>query len=46
MKQHFPHVLVVTFEAFIQDSEKGIKEIYEFLGVDPEFVPVNIKYSV
>lgn len=42
MKENFREVLVVTFEAFIDDPEKGIREIYEFLEVDPEFVPLNL----
>ncbi len=43
MKKHLKNILVVTFEEFVQNPEKGIKEIYGFLGVDEDFVPTNLE---
>ncbi len=42
MKEYFKDVLIITFEEFINDSQKGIKEIYSFLGVDVTFKPGNL----
>ena len=42
LKSQFDDVLVITFEEFIQNPEKGIKELYQFLEVDDSFVPENI----
>ncbi len=42
LKGQFEDVLVVTFEEFMQNPEKGIKEIYSFLEVDDTFIPENI----
>lgn len=38
----FSEVKVVTFERFVKDPEAGMKEIYQFLGVDPSFRVPNL----
>jgi hypothetical protein len=42
LKAAFDHVLILTFEDFIQNTEVKIKEVYQFLGVDDTFLPENI----
>ena len=38
----FKEVKVVTFERFVKDPATGMKEIYQFLGVDPDFEVPNL----
>lgn len=42
LKAEFKDVMVITFEDFISNTADGIKEVYSFLGVNPDFVPTNI----
>ena len=42
MKEYFDDILIITFEEFIKNPQKGIKEIYSFLGVNDTFKPGNL----
>ncbi|MFT4643982.1 MAG: hypothetical protein ACI8RP_001011 [Urechidicola sp.] len=42
IKETFNKVLIITFEEFIQDTEKGIVDVYSFLGVRKDFIPKNL----
>ena len=42
LKEHFENVYVITFEEFLQNPELGMRELFQFLEVDPDFVPENL----
>ncbi|QNJ97480.1 sulfotransferase family protein [Constantimarinum furrinae] len=42
IKANFDNVLIITFEEFVRDQEKGIREIYNFLEVSESFIPENL----
>jgi len=42
---NFENVFILTFEDFVRNRKKRLKELYSFLGVDENFVPDNIDYQ-
>ena len=46
--QHFPReqLLVVTSEGLRSERAKTVANVYEFLGVDREFVPDNLEHEL
>lgn len=45
LKAAFEDVYVLTFEDFIENSSDRIKDIYRFLGVNEEFIPLNLQFQ-
>lgn len=42
LEENFNQILIITFEDFVNNPKEGIKEIYEFLEVDSNFVPARL----
>lgn len=40
------HVLILIYEECVANPEKWIRRIYEFLGVDPSFVPLSLNANI
>ena len=43
MTKEFNNVRLITFEDFIRNPQDNIRDIYDYLGVNPDFSPDNIK---
>lgn len=41
--ENFSNVKVIIFDDFIKSTEKNMKEIYDFLEIDSDFIPNNYK---
>ncbi len=42
LKDNFSDLLIVNFEDFVNNPAEGIKKIYNFLEVNPDFIPEKI----
>lgn len=45
VKDDFDDVFILTFEDFVANRERRIKELYNFLGVDEFYLPENLNFQ-